>query len=288
MAEKTTEHRTESRTEIQRILVALDASRSSLSALRNAVELAERLGAELIGLFVEDINLFRLAQLPLAWEMSIFSPAVRRLESMELERQLRVQAERMRAILQHACEERSIAWDFQVTRGPVAAELLTAGMNADLMILGKIGGSFPGTRRTGTITRMLVARRPGMTLIFQEDSFFTLPVILLYDGTEAAEKAVDAACNLTKVHDGRLTVLISAGSREAARQMEITVMEHLKIYQLGADFRLMVDRSLDGVARRIRMEGSGPLVIPCDPNISREDQLGTLIDEVSNPVLLVR
>ncbi|MBK7177644.1 MAG: universal stress protein [Chloroflexi bacterium] len=54
---------------IQRILVALDASPHSLAALEAAIDLAERLDAELQGLFVEDINLLRLAQLPFAREL---------------------------------------------------------------------------------------------------------------------------------------------------------------------------------------------------------------------------
>ncbi|HHP7234546.1 MAG TPA: universal stress protein, partial [Desulfobacterales bacterium] len=82
----------ERKTSIERILVALDASPASVSALQTAVELAARLGARLVGLFVEDMNLLRVTQLPFAREISLFSPWFRRLESGELERQLRVQA----------------------------------------------------------------------------------------------------------------------------------------------------------------------------------------------------
>ncbi|MGB7837261.1 MAG: universal stress protein, partial [Terrimicrobiaceae bacterium] len=55
---------------IRRILVALDASAHSRAALEAACELALGLDAELSGLFVEDINLLRLAQLPFASEIS--------------------------------------------------------------------------------------------------------------------------------------------------------------------------------------------------------------------------
>ena len=48
----------------RRILVALDASAHSHAALAAAVALAARLHAEIEGLFVEDINLLRLAELP--------------------------------------------------------------------------------------------------------------------------------------------------------------------------------------------------------------------------------
>jgi len=47
-----------------RILVALDATEDSLTSLDLATRLAAKLRAELEGLFVEDINLLRMADLP--------------------------------------------------------------------------------------------------------------------------------------------------------------------------------------------------------------------------------
>ncbi len=274
--------------EIRRILVALDASQSSLSALQNAVELAAALEAELIGLYVEDTNLLRLAQLPLAREVSAFSPIFRQMESIEIERELRAQAGQIRRIVARVCEDRGISWQFKVSRGVVAAELLAAAVDADLMVLGKIGRSFSGARRTGSITRTIVSSRPGMTLILRSGSLLTFPVILLYDGSDLSEKAFQAAGRLTRVHDGRLTVLVLADSREEARKLQMSVVERLKEHKLGADFRLVVRGSISGIAQRIHMEGSGPVVIPCDAENEEDEQLCALLDEIENPVMLVR
>ena len=54
---------------IKRILVALDASAANRTALQTAALLASELQAELQALFVEDINLLRLAELPFAREV---------------------------------------------------------------------------------------------------------------------------------------------------------------------------------------------------------------------------
>lgn len=54
---------------IRRILVALDTSPSSQAALEAAVALAERLNAEVCGLFVEDVDLLRVAESPYAREI---------------------------------------------------------------------------------------------------------------------------------------------------------------------------------------------------------------------------
>lgn len=62
-----------------RVLIALDANLRSLDALRLAAELAARLEAELLALFVEDVNLIRLAGLPFAREVDRSSAVERQL-----------------------------------------------------------------------------------------------------------------------------------------------------------------------------------------------------------------
>ncbi|RJQ83814.1 MAG: hypothetical protein C4519_06205 [Desulfobacteraceae bacterium] len=276
-------------TAIRRIMVALDASESSLSALHNAVDLAARLGAQLIGLYVEDINLLRLAQLPIAHEVSAFSQTLRRLDGLDLERQFRDDAARVHRAILNICAERNVPCRFEVFRGLVAAELLAAAAQADLMVVGKIGRSYSGTKRIGSITRMIVSRRTGLTLILQSGALLTiLPVVLLYDGSPQARKSLAVAAHLARAPQGRLTVFVVADNRQDARRFETEVLEYLQVYELGAEFRLLVRDALAGIAQRIRLESAGPVVIPCGAQEQEGEQLCALISEISNPVLLVR
>jgi len=59
--------------ETPRILVALDASRNSLTALKAAAEVASLMHADLQAVFVEDVNLLRLAGLPFVHEIGLYS-----------------------------------------------------------------------------------------------------------------------------------------------------------------------------------------------------------------------
>ncbi len=136
---------------IQRIMLALDASPRSIDMIETAARLAGRLGSELIGVFVEDINMLRMAELPFASELGFFSPFSRRLESSQLERDFRAQANWMRRALAEIAERENIPWEFRVARGSIAPELLTAGAEADLLILGKVGCSLIQRRRIGSI-----------------------------------------------------------------------------------------------------------------------------------------
>ena len=129
---------------IRRILVALDASPHSQAALEAASELADVLKAELVGIFVEDVNLLHLAGLPFAREVGYPSGTDRPLDSPSMERELRIQAEQVRQTLAGVAVRRQIRWSFRVVRGQVATELLIAAQEADLLALGRASWLRPG------------------------------------------------------------------------------------------------------------------------------------------------
>lgn len=79
-----------------RIVVVFDTTPLGEAALEAAAGLAAALEAELAGLFVEDIDLVRMAQLPFAAELGLASAVLRRIEASDLERAFRLQAERSR------------------------------------------------------------------------------------------------------------------------------------------------------------------------------------------------
>lgn len=267
---------------IQRILVALDASPSSLHALHTAVELAARLQAKVQGLFIEDINLLRLAELPFAREVSLFSHRTRALEAPEMELQLRIQATRIRERLAQAAERLDVPWEFRTARGAVGAELLAAGAEADLVILGKIGRAPPGMRRSGSTVRTLVMRRRGMTLVMQTRiEWDTTPVAVVYDGTEAAGKALSTAAQLARAQEaGLLIFIVAAHAGEAERQAGEAGIE--------AVIRPLPSTELRELAARIHRETRGPVVIPCMEDWFAGEKLCGLVDEITNPVLLIR
>ena len=147
------------RRSIGRILVALDASANSREALTTAVNLAATLRAELHGVFVEDINLLRLAALPFAREIQFADTGLHQLEMESLQRRLRARA----AILRHEVEELSgehkLTSTFSVIRGPVEKELLAAALETDMLAVGRLGHSLLNRMRMGSTALLAVGAR---------------------------------------------------------------------------------------------------------------------------------
>jgi len=204
---------------VRRILVALDASSLSASAIETAVQLAAHLRATLVGLFVEDIDLIRVAGLPFAREVGSFSRSLRAIELGEVERQLRVQAKLMREKLLAAARGVHVPWDFRVVRGTVGSEILSAATEADLVILGKTGRSLIGARRMGSTARMIVYQGLALTLILQQERVPDVAVSVLYDGSELAQKALHLARHFAQARKGALKLFVLAEDQASAQNL---------------------------------------------------------------------
>lgn len=272
---------------IRRILVALDASSSCAEGVKTAGDLATRLGAELAGLFVEDIDLLRAAAFPFVRECGYLGTGVRRIEPDQLEGQLRVQAERMRKILEETASERKLPCHFSVIRGSVARELISAGMEADLIIMGRSGRSLLGPGHLGSAAREVIARRRGSTLILHQKSAKPDYPMVVYDGTAAARKALGAATLFMADEAMDLRIFLLADTKEQAEAYREEVNQVLKTLGRRAKFRLLISSSPSVIAHFVNLESTGLLLLPGERWYTDVDELIELVTAIEGTVLVV-
>jgi nucleotide-binding universal stress UspA family protein len=253
-----------------------------------AIELAARFEAELAGMFVEDVNLLRLADLPFAYEVSLTSATRRPLNAQELERQIRAQGTHIRRRLAGATERRQVRWTFSVSRGAVTPELLAASKEADVIILGRAGSSVIARGRMGSTARAIVAERGGLTLVLHKGTCLGSPVMTIYDGSLAAQEALSAAATLAERDDGSLKVLLVGGQSSQVDELEAAVDEQLAGEDLKPAFRRLVRPTVGNLVRIIHDEGCGLLVLPARSPLLHGEAVTALLDRIQVPVLVVR
>ncbi len=271
---------------IRRILIALDASPASMAALEAAAELAARLDAELLGLFVEDIDLLRLSELPFARQVGVHSASISQISREQVEQQLRAQANLGRRALAELALRSNLRTEFRVARGSITTELLQAALDTDLVILGKAGWSH--RQKLGSTARTMIKRSPGHTMFLQHGAHIAHAVGVIYDGSVLAARALGLAASLLPDVNAGLSILVLADSVELAHQMEPDIEEWLRAHRLIGHTHWIHGPGGRRLANLVRSERLGLLVLPASMEALQEDELEEFLNETSTPVLLVR
>ncbi|HEV2423345.1 MAG TPA: universal stress protein [Terriglobia bacterium] len=270
---------------IRRILVALDSSRHSLAALEAAAELAAHTEAELFGLFVEDINLLRLARLPFASQVSATSAAAESVDPERMERELRGQAAQARRALAAVAERARVPWSFRVARGEVVAELIAAAEEVDLITLGKRGLASNGQRLGSTAHAALSNVRRSL-LLSQHGSPFRPPVLAVYDGSEGSRQALDIGLRLACTAGHELVVLLVDGTGAAPAELQEAVARETGSHGPHVRYQGSYAANALSLSNALRGEPEGLLVLSNAGRLSR-DEIRKLSQQVRNSVLVV-
>jgi len=129
----------------RRIVAALYWQRPASRELGAIAELARHLQAELVGLFIEDIDLLHLAALPFAAQIGATSALRHELDAAALEQLMRSRAEELRGALETVAERVAVRWSFRVARGSAAQLLIAASAEENAPTLLLPAGADPGS-----------------------------------------------------------------------------------------------------------------------------------------------
>ncbi|MCC7081871.1 MAG: hypothetical protein IT530_14450 [Burkholderiales bacterium] len=120
---------------VDRIVAGLHPGHRSARVLEAAAKRAHALDAELVGLFIEDIDLLHFAAMPFACEIDTVSGRRRSVDRAAMERYMSVRAAEMREALHAAAGRSAVHWSFRVARGTVADQLIAVGVEQEGTVL---------------------------------------------------------------------------------------------------------------------------------------------------------
>jgi hypothetical protein len=118
----------------KRVILGLQ-SRSPDRTMRLAVELADLLDLELLGLFLEDESLRDLAGMPFAREFSLLAGSWRPIDIDRLSHELELAARGAERMFAEATKRLQTRSEFEVIRGPTAETIASVSRSSDIVMI---------------------------------------------------------------------------------------------------------------------------------------------------------
>ncbi len=248
---------------IDRILVALDTQLRNLGMLKAAAELAASRQAELLAIFIEDVNLVKLADLPLAREIDRASAETRAFDSAEMCAALRAQASQVERMLDKIARDLHLRSSLRVVRGHYVSEALAAAGAMDVLFLRSVAEHVMHTRE-------------------RQASLWTV-----YDGSSAAERALRVAVDLARTDGDRLVVLLPYDSPAVAEDLQRRTASRLRDAAAGVSYRMIPAGDFSGVLQALRASTCRLLVLYRDAVRHPDEALQRVLESLNCPVVLV-
>lgn len=271
--------------EIRRILIALDASPASQAALELAADLAARHKAELVGIYVEDINLLRSAEISFTQEVGEFSAIPRRVDSRQVESEMKAHASRIEAMLSSIAGKANLQWTFRSVRGLIPGELMTAAEDTDLIILGKKGWS--EGKQIGSTAQKLAALSPVQSLILEHRVRPETPVLVIYDGSESSQNALKTASRIC-TPGSTLMIIVPAENQAIAGELYAGLSTWIEEQDFQIQFRWVSDLKGKRISNLALISGCDIVVLPAQSEHFQPQTIISMVESADCAVLLVR
>jgi hypothetical protein len=259
------------------VVIGLEPAMLDAAALAAAAQLAQSAGAELAALFVEDVNLLRLASLPFAQEIGAASASRRRMAAADIERAFKVQAAQLKRALADAAQRLELQWTFEVARGRGLRVLLEWTGASDILVLA-------GGPRRPTWQPALEALLRGT---FSLERGVPGRVAVALSGGPEAMDVLSVAYVLAQATGAEL-VLLTAG--EDARTGATAERAKAWLRERGAAARMLpvTDHDPARIAEIIVREGARALFWPGTDHDLRGFEIAALASVISCPLIVVK
>lgn len=264
-----------------RVVVWLDPTAPQEAALPALAGLGA--AAEILGLFVEDLDLLDLSRLSVAREITYEGAPARQLEQSRTEQQFRAHGARMRALFETAARKICSRCSFRVARGVLRAELLKAAADYDTLVLTHSRQQFGPRLTIRTQLDELLTGGPRTLVIVQERWQTGRRIAVLYDDSPASNLALQTAGAIARTESVGLSIWLPA---DHAGELEARVADEIGDL-VDVSFR-SIDSGDDALVRASDADNARVLILPAHEPAETRQTVSELLDRANCSVIVVR
>ncbi len=256
--------------EIKRIVLALNSGDSCQADIEIATSLAAELQAELSALFVEDVNLIRLAALPF---------------STHKERHLQDESQRLYEMISRIAKSQYVHWNFSRVQGYTSIEIKRAVVPGNLLVLSReyqppVMGDDPYEAINDIVHQACCS-----VLVLGQLTNRPYPVTVVVDDKESATYDLEYARMLADIRNLPIIVVIVAENEDV--EHELTLLSHhlLSDFTWGVGFEYV--HQYRALASKLHEQASRLLIVN-DRQIEKNIDFEALLWLVRCPILVLR
>ena len=262
---------------IKSILVAIDESISSKSALNVGVELSKLLGAKIKGLYIENIARL-LEQQPSIMSTSPGSSRdaqhlLSTTKEKEVEQEFLEEGLCLNAIFEETCRKVDVKGSFSRNRGKVDDLLIEASRAVDLVVVGRRGKTFPeNSKKPGPTTESLLRHTARPVLVVPAEAQTTAriresklaeQIIIAYDGSNNAQRALAIGTMFAKFRNSKVEVVSVSDDPKISGKSINESIEFISPYELDVTYKTMTgaNKPWKAIMQRVKNFEAGLIVI---------------------------
>ena len=272
---------------VERILLSLDSSSHSFSALKAAVKLARHYDASIKGVFIQDSMLLNLAKLPFFREIGEYTAISREISTEGITRGIIVQSRWVIRTFHKVINQSGINGNFFILRGKVHEILENESKNCDLLIIGKTGTNPLGRPRLGSTARLMVRKNKKPLLLVEEDNELGYPIFVLFDDSALGWVSLETARDYLDPGE-TLNIILNDDNLEIYKLNQAKIREWAIEKKINISFQSYQSRNFERFLETINFLKTGLLVLPHVGKNLDKTVIERILEKVSLPTLLIR
>jgi nucleotide-binding universal stress UspA family protein len=272
---------------VKRILVSLDSSSHSFSALKAAVELAHHYNASLKGVFIHDSKLLNLANMPFLREVGEYTAITREISSDGITRGMVVQSRWITQTFYKLTNQTGLHGEFEILHGNIHQIIGKEAENCDLLVIGKSGTSPFGKHRLGSTAKMVIKEGKKPLLLVEENDQLGHPIFVLFDDSPTGWISLETGRDLLNTGEN-LNILISEDSAEEFKNAQKKIRSWAMEKQINIAFQAYKTNSFDRFLEKISKLRIGLLIMPHSIGDMKQSLIEKCLEKISLSILLIQ
>jgi nucleotide-binding universal stress UspA family protein len=229
---------------IKSLLLPVDSSIYTKSALEHALELATAYEAHITGLYVFDVRyLYLPPYLDSSYAFEDTLPSVGAAEVMD---KLQAKSGRLLDDFRGAVETSGVKGEIRTEQGVPGQTIAEIGGTHDLIVMGKRGEHARwGRELLGLTTESVVRRSDTPVLLAEKESRPLNKMLVMYDGSHPANRALKIAANIAAHVVAGITIFTANDDLKEGARVRDEAIRYLEAQALNVDFVLQAGPAED-------------------------------------------